>query len=195
VRYTVRAITDLGMSEPSAPLEVRLPDCPSTINARVTIESLSVLPSDYTGQVKDDGDICILCDDRRLELMGTVTAANFSSYPSAHRDFASLFFGACPPEAHCFTQGVYGPDALHSWLPPFTVRNIGDGTFVWVTGDLTDYDFNNSPDIFCSVSLNNVNDPLPRTVAEWQRFDQRFTLTSDYGEAKCEMVIHIQGVP
>lgn len=189
VRVTITAITPMGDSMPSEPLLIPPVACPSTASLLITVESLSVLPSTTTGEVLDDGDLCILCADRRLELYGGLITDDVSSVLRPNRNFGVLAFGACPTNANCFAEGVYPSNALGPWLAPRTLRNVTDN--VWITIQVIEYDLYNNHDTFCFGGIN-----LPaRSADAWRQMDERFTVASDYGEARCEMVVRVQGAP
>lgn len=189
VRITITTLTARGDSLPSEPLIIPPVACPSTADLLITVESLSVLPSAATGEVLDNGDLCILCVDRRLELYGGLITENVSETVRPNRHAGVLLLGACPNNANCFAEGVYRSNALGPWLAPRTIRNVTDN--VWITIQVIEYDLYKTHDTFC---FGNIHLPA-RSSDAWRQFDQRFTITGDWGEARCEMVIRVQGAP
>jgi hypothetical protein len=190
VRYTVRAITDLGMSEPSAPLQVQLPPCSNPSEVKITIKSISVLPSDRTGQVKDDGDICIFCDDRRLELFGSIDIGRgngIGTYGMPSHDFLSTVYGLCPSGTICLTEGRWYEDAYEAIGNLADFNNAQGGITFSVI--LTDLDLLDGPDTFCLAS-NSIS---PRSLADWARTDETVVITSGSSEASCRVEIQVQG--
>ena len=189
VRFTVRAVTNFGMSEPSEAFEVRLPACPSARNLLIRIESLTISPSSATGQVLDRGDICILCDDRRLELNGMISLADDNNSigdtnPPSH-GAGHVLFGLCPTYTKCRNEGTYTTNSGW-WMEmdyPVTNRPLA------FTTSIIDYDTENSEDLFC-VALA----VLPaRSAQEWSRANETVVLQSDFGEATCRFQITVTG--
>lgn len=189
VRFTVRAVTNFGMSEPSDAFEVRLPACPSANNLLIRIESLTISPSSSTGQVLDRGDICILCDDRRLELNGTVVLADGrnsigDAFPPNH-GAGHILFGLCPTYTKCRTEGTYTTNSGWWMAMDYPITNQP----LTFTVAVTDYDTENSEDLFC-VALA----VLPtKSAQEWSRANETVLLQSDFGEAKCRFEISVTG--
>lgn len=199
VRITVTAQTDRGNSLPSQPLIITQPRCAQIGNVRITIQSLTVGPSASTGEVRDDGDICILCADRRMEIFGDIfigvhnTAPTFLNPP--RHDFGTILTGGCPRGTACLNEGTYiwrGTPAI-PWLfeleaPAQSLGSRGEITFVAV---LSDYDTENSPDHYCVAS----GSLLPRNKAEWTRINETVVLSGSSNEASCRIEILVQGIP
>ncbi|MBI5824690.1 MAG: hypothetical protein HZB18_11725 [Chloroflexi bacterium] len=191
VRFTVRAVTDLGMSEPSQPFEVRMPPCRASSQLWISVDSLTISPSAASGQVLDRGDICILCDDRRFELFGIIVLADDhnsigTSNPPSH-GAGTLAFGLCPANTVCHNEGTFTTNS--GWYiemdHPITNRPLS------FTVAINDYDTDNAPDLFCSALAVLA----ARSPQEWSRANETVILQSDFGEAKCRFQITVRGQP
>ncbi|HXF68654.1 MAG TPA: hypothetical protein VNK89_02510 [Thermoflexus sp.] len=189
---TVTALTNDGESLPSAPVDrprssSPLSFCPETRrgHVRVTIESLTVRPSGRTGQVLDDGDICIGCADRRLELYRSPTdmLQVFARLVVRAMYLPVEIFGFCPVGTRCVTAGDYG-------IPGEVVIPISSSGELHFMLCLLDQDVLNLSDPFICRSIDMLRSP-----EEWLRTDERVTVTGDFGEAMGEIVIRIQGLP
>ncbi|MFZ5884218.1 MAG: hypothetical protein ACOYYI_10605 [Chloroflexota bacterium] len=199
VRITVTALTNRGNSLPSQPLDIVQPRCSQIGNINITIQSLTVGPSARTGEVRDDGDICILCADRRMEIFGDIFigihdyAPTFRDAPS--HNFGTILTGGCPRGTACLNEGTYvwrGTPAI-PWLfeleaPAQSLGNRGEITFVAV---LNDYDTENGPDPYCVAS----GTLQPRNKSEWTRINETVVLTGGSNEASCRIEILVQGIP
>lgn len=190
VYVTVTARTTQGSSAPSAPLIIRLPECKQN-KLRIRINSIVILPSRQTGQLRDDGDICILCDDRRLEVFGSIY---LNGYGVGLENFGHgldvILFGACPATTICVTEGQYSyPDNSRQvpWLFEMDVPH--NGTAI-LTVSLFDYDTENSPDLLCQGSAFIELGPLVD-----RNFRRRLTVTNDFGEAFCSVNAELQFAP
>lgn len=197
LQITVSTVTELGRSLPSAPLQVRQPACNSRAILRITVQSLTIGPSAASGQVLDQGDICILCDDRRMELFGDLFIAVNNTAPALSRtpghDIGTLLTGACPQGTVCVNEGQYvwgqSPHRV-TWL--FEME--GDALQLQplsFTVALKDYDTHNGPDPFC-VATKTLG---ARSLTDWARTDENIELTSDLGEASCKFQINVTGLP
>jgi hypothetical protein len=205
VRFSVRAVTDLGMSEPSQPFEVRLPACRPAREMIITVESLTISPSASSGEVLDRGDICILCADRRFELYGSVrmNGSAFVGYspeldgdlglPSDQANrlkprhgFDTILFGLCPYQTFCYNEGTFTRDS--AWWSQ-VIDPISTNRPLIFSVAINDYDTEDSPDPFCMASK-----VLPaRSAEEWSRTNETVILESDFGEAKCTFRINVRG--
>lgn len=189
VQFTVRAVTDLGMSEPSQPFEVRMPPCRASSRLLITVDSLTISPSAQTGSVLDRGDICILCDDRRFELFGMVALADGNnsigtSNPPSH-GAGTLVFGLCPANTICHNEGTFTTNSGW-WIEmdhPITNQPLSFSV------SINDYDTENAPDLFCTALAVLA----PRSAQEWSRANETVILQSDFGEAKCRIQITVRG--
>ncbi len=200
VRITVTTLTARGNSLPSEAIFFRQPPCPNLGLVRITVNAITVGPSAHTGEVRDDGDICILCADRRMEVFGDIFigvhnyAPTFRDAPS--HGISTTLFGTCPHATACLTQGRYqwlsGPHVA-PWLSEMEVQaatlgSRGEITFVAV---LSDYDTENSPEHYCVASASLQ----PRSNAEWTRINETVILRGSSSEASCEIEILVQGIP
>jgi len=199
-QVTVTAITSRGNSLPSQPLEIAQPSCPFLGTVRITVNSLTLGPSARTGEVHDDGDICILCADRRLEVFGDIFIGVHNAAPSfrgmPRQDAGTILLGNCPHGTACLTEGNYqwrvGPH-IAPWLSEMEVSaqslgSQGEITFVAV---LQDYDTQNGIDNYCIASASLA----PRNKSEWTRVNERVLLTGGSSEASCQVEILVQGIP
>jgi hypothetical protein len=189
VRFSVRAVTALGMSEPSQPFEVRLPPCRAASKLIITVESLTISPSATSGEVLDRGDICILCADRRFEMFGTIALADNNNsigttFPPNH-GAGTIVFGLCPNNTVCHNEGTFTTNSGW-WIEmdyPILNRPLAFSV------SINDYDTENSPDLFCTAFA-----VLPaRSAQEWSRANENVILQSDFGEAKCRFNISVRG--
>lgn len=200
MRLTVTTLTERGNSLPSQEIVIRRPPCPDLGMVRITINAITVGPSARTGEVLDDGDICILCADRRMEVFGDIFigmrdyAPAFANEP--RHGAGTTLFGSCPNSTACLNQGRYqwmsGPH-IAPWLSEMEVQAaaLGSRGEVTLTAVLRDYDTENSADNFC-VATHTLQ---PRSNLEWTRINETVILRSDLGEASCEVEILIQGIP
>lgn len=189
VRFSVRAITDFGMSAPSQPFEVRLPACQPSSNLLITVDSLTISPSAASGQVLDRGDICILCDDRRFEMFGMIALADNNNsigtaFPPNH-GAGTIAFGLCPHNTVCHNEGTFTTNSGW-WIEmdyPITNRPLSFSV------SINDYDTEDSIDLFCTAFA-----VLPaRSAQEWSRANETVVLQSDFGEATCRFQISVRG--
>lgn len=199
-QITVTTLTARGNSLPSQPLVLRQPPCPNLGLVRITINAITVGPSASSGEVRDDGDICILCADRRLEVFGDIViginnyAPAFSNDPSYGA--GTILFGDCPNSTACLTEGRYqwgSRPHIAPWLSEMeaqaqTLGSQGEITFVAL---LSDYDTQNSPDHYCVASGSLA----PRNKFDWTRINETVILTGGSGEASCQVEILVQGIP
>ncbi len=199
VRLTVTTITSRGNSLPSQPLIVRQPECRNLGLVRITVNAITVGPSASTGEVLDNGDICVACADRRMEVFGDIfigmddTAPTFSNPPN--HGLGTILLGNCPNNTACLTQSRYqwrSEPPIAPWLFETEGRAAGFGSRgeITLTAVLRDYDTNNGPDNYC-VATHTLQ---PRSDAEWTRINETVILRSDLGEASCEIEIRIQGI-
>ncbi len=190
VYVTVTARTAQGSSAPSAPLMIRQPECKQQ-KLRVRITSIEISPSRQTFQLRDDGDICILCDDRRLEVFGSVYLNGYGERRESLGHGADvILLGACPASTTCLTEGVYafGQSSLRvPWLFEMDVPQNGSAI---LTVSLRDYDTENSPDLLCIGSAEVQLGPLVDKT-----FRQTMTVSGDYGEAYCLVTAEVTLVP
>lgn len=188
VRFSVRAVTDLGVSAPSAAYEVRMPACPASNKLWISVDTLTIEPSASTGQVLDRGDICIACDDRRLELFGFMIPGDESyAYGIANpsHDFVTNLFGLCPRQTICHNAGTFTTNSGW-WLQ--TDYPISNQPLVFRAA-IFDYDTENAPDLFCTAMAVLA----PRSPQDWSRTTENVILQSDFGEAKCRFQITVRG--
>jgi len=199
VRITLMTLTDRGNSLPSEPLIIRQPRCPQAGLVQITVKSIRVGPSASTGQVLDDGDICIACADRRMEVFGDIfiglqAAPTFSERP--WHGAGTTLFGACPANTACMTEGSYiwlRSPQIAPWLFEMetSVRSLGNGGAINIVVALQDYDTQNGSDEYCLASAS-----LPaRTDAEWTRFNEVLRLTGGSNEASCQVEVVVRGIP
>lgn len=189
VRFTVRAVTDFGMSEPSQPFEVRLPACRPSSNLLISVDSLTISPSAASGQVLDRGDICILCDDRRFEMFGMIALADNNNsigtaFPPNH-GAGTIAFGLCPHNTVCHNEGTFTTNSGW-WIEmdyPITNRPLSFSV------SINDYDTEDAIDLFCTAFAVLP----PRSAQEWSRANETVVLQSDFGEAKCRFQITVRG--
>lgn len=200
VRITVTTLTARGASLPSEAIFFRQPPCPDLGLVRITVNAITVGPSTRTGELRDDGDICILCADRRMEVFGDIFIGVYDYAPTFRDDpshgAGTTLFGNCPRATACLTQGRYqwlsGPHVA-PWLSEMEVQastlgSQGEITFVAV---LSDYDTENSPEHYCVASASLP----PRSNAEWTRINETVVLRGGSNEASCEVEILVQGIP
>ena len=190
VYITVTARTTQGNSAPSAPLVLQMPDCRQD-KLRVRILSIQVGPSVQTNQLRDDGDICIFCDDRRLEVFGAVYLNGYGvRRQSLGHGVDVTLFGACPATTTCLTSGTY-PFAEFSpqvpWLFEMDVPQNGSAV---LTVSLRDYDIHNGPDPLCVGSAELQLGPLVD-----KNFRQVLAVASDFGEASCRITAEVSIAP
>ncbi|MFN8399698.1 MAG: hypothetical protein U0X74_06775 [Anaerolineales bacterium] len=189
VRFTVRAVTDLGMSEPSQPFEIRMPACRPSSNLLISVDSLTISPSATSGQVLDRGDICILCDDRRFEMFGMIALADNNNSIGIEgtpgHGAGTIAFGLCPHNTVCHNEGTFTTNSGW-WIEmdyPITNRPLSFSV------SINDYDTENAIDLFCTAFA-----VLPsRSAQEWSRTNETVILQSDFGEAKCRFQITVRG--
>jgi hypothetical protein len=190
VYATVTARTAQGSSAPSAPLMIRQPECKEQ-KLRVRITSIEIGPSRQSGQLRDDGDICILCDDRRLEVFGSVYLNGYGERRESLGHGADvILFGACPATTTCLTAGTYSfgqPSSRAPWLFEMDVPHNGSAI---LTVSLRDYDTENSPDLLCQGSAEVQLGPLVDRA-----FRQILTVAGDFGEAACRVNAEVTLAP
>ena len=166
---------------------------------RIEVKSISVRPSVSTGEVLDDGDICIACSDRRMEVFGDILiggqlAPTFSERP--WHGAGTILFGNCPANTACMEQGSY--IRLRTRIAPWlfqmetSVRSlVGNQGPINIVVALQDYDTQNGSDEYCLASAS-----LPaRTDAEWTRFNEVLRLTGGSNEASCQVEVVVRGIP
>ncbi|MEJ5225343.1 MAG: hypothetical protein WHV44_12875, partial [Anaerolineales bacterium] len=190
VYATVSARTTQGNSAPSAPLILRMPECKQDkLRARIT--SIQLTASNRTGELLDDGDICIACADRRLEVFGAVYLNGYGErHDSAGHDWGHVLFGTCPGSTTCLEQGTYwlGESSTRvPWLFQRDVPHTGSAIF---TVSLSDYDINNGPDPLC---LGNAEVQLGSLID--RNFRKTLTVSSDFGEAACVVIVEVTIAP
>ena len=188
VYATVIARTARGSSAPSAPLVIRQPECKQQ-KLRVRITSIEIGPSRQTNQLRDDGDICILCDDRRLEVFGSVYLNGYGvRRESLGHGPDAILFGACPATTTCLVAGNYAPGS--GQLPWFFEMDVPHNGAAILTVSLRDYDTQNSPDLFCQGSAEIQLGPLVD-----KNLRQALTVAGDFGEASCRVNAEVQIAP
>lgn len=188
VYATVIARTARGSSSPSAPLVIRQPECKQQ-KLRVRITSIETGPSRQTNQLRDDGDICILCDDRRLEVFGSVYLNGYGvRRESLGHGPDVILFGACPATTTCLLAGNYVPGS--SQLPWLFEMDVPHNGAAILTVSLRDYDTQNSPDLLCQGSAEIQIGPLVDKT-----FRQVLTVAGDFGEAACRVNAEVQIAP
>jgi hypothetical protein len=190
---TVTAHTAQGSSAPSTPLVLRLPDCKEQ-KVRVRITSIQIGPANPFGQLRDDGDICILCDDRRLEVFGAVyvNGGRGQDLESLGHGAEVILFGACPATTICLTAGTYPFEQYANripWLFELDVPQTRNGA-VFLTVSLQDYDTENSPDMLCHGNAEVRLGPLVD-----KNFRQTLTVASNFGEAACRINAEVTLAP
>lgn len=184
VRITVTALTDRGESLPSEPLEYTEPPCPAATRVMVTIEGISIRPSARTGEVRDEGDICIFCVDRRLELF-----LQFRWGLEAGAQLLASGIGACPLGTACLEEGTYIP-------APELFEAEGKRVFPLPDGDLVFYAYIDEYDtdrVFRYIEAHPFTIPA-RSPQEWLRTDEHFSSIWDTGEATIEIFYRVQGI-
>jgi hypothetical protein len=196
----VTTLTARGNSLPSEPIYFQQPRCPDLGLVRITVNAITVGPSTRTGELRDDGDICILCADRRMEVFGDLfigvhdAAPTFDNPPS--HGAGTTLFGTCPNNTACLTAGRYqwlsGPH-IAPWLSEMDIQaaSLGRNGEITFTVVLQDYDTNNGPDNYC-VATQTLQ---PRSNAEWTRLNETIILRGSSGEASCEVEILVRGIP
>ncbi|MEW6286290.1 MAG: hypothetical protein AB1509_08675 [Chloroflexota bacterium] len=190
VYVTVTARTARGNSAPSAPLILRMPECKQD-KLRVRITSIELTASRQSGQLRDDGDICIACDDRRLEVFGSVYLNGYGvRHDSIPHDWGNVLFGTCPGSTTCLMEGNYrlGESAMR--LPWLFERDVPHNGTAILTVSLRDYDINNGPDPLC---LGNAEIQLGALVD--RNFRQTLAVASDFGEASCRITAEVTIAP
>jgi len=201
VRITVTTLTARGASLPSEAIFSRQPPCPDLGLVRITVNAITVGPSTRTGELRDDGDICILCADRRMEVFGDIFIGVHDYAPTFRDDpshgAGTTLFGNCPHATACLTQGRYqwlsGPHVA-PWLSEMEVQasTLGSRGEITLTAVLQDYYTENGPDNYC-VATHTLQ---ARSNAEWTRLNETIILRSNFSnEASCEVEILVQGIP
>lgn len=191
VRFTVRAVTDLGVSAPSPAYEVRMPECRPAGHLLISVDKLIIEPSAATGQVLDRGDICIACDDRRVELFGFLSPGEEGlSYgiTNPSHNIGTLIFGLCPNQTICHNAGTFTRNS--GWWHQILEFPILNEPLVFSVA-INDYDTDNAPDLFCTAMAVLA----PRSPQDWSRTTETVILQSDFGEAKCRFEITVRGQP
>jgi hypothetical protein len=211
LRYRVTAIAmDGTTSLPSDPLEIPTRECATTATVRITLVSFRVLPSDRSGEVNDDQEICIFCADRSLELLRTIrimvlpsdipalTIESAEAFMSSHLEMLEVagapiyglrsLFG-CPTEI-CVGEGVYGPEVLGWSREPLILRNPSR---LVIVGLLREIDAFGSNDPFCFIDYRLPPPGEEWDADDWARLNIRHIHVSDYGEAKCMLEFDIRG--
>lgn len=210
LRVTLMALTLDGNSLPGAPLIVRQPPCSTVV--KVTLQSIELLPrfsplsptddviydDGEPNIIRDIGDICIFCNDIRLEIFGGFGAngALTSWAPPSHGAGTTLF-GNCPQNTVCLTQGRYSQDDPRSrrmlvsfFFPTYSIAAPAEGAGLTLNVYILDYDTEKSSrDNLCVASATLP----PRSQAEWERINQEVELASNYGEAGCIVTLRVQG--
>lgn len=188
VRFTVRAVTDLGVSAPSPAYEVRTPACQPSNKLWISMESLTIEPSASTGQALDRGDICINCDDRRFELFGFMIPGDEGyayGIANPHHDLGTTLFGICPRHTICHNAGTYTTNSGWWLQMDYPISNQP----LVFSAEIFDYDTENAPDLFCTAMAVLA----PRSPQDWSRTTETVILQSDFGEAKCRFQITVRG--
>jgi hypothetical protein len=190
VYVTVTARTARGNSAPSAPLIIHMPECRQD-KFRIRITSIELGPSGQSGQLRDDGDICILCDDRRLEVFGAVYANGYGVRRESLGHGADvILFGACPASTTCLTAGTYQFSEFSNRVPWLFEMDVPHNGAAILTVYLSDYDTQNSPDLLCAGSAEVQLGPLVD-----KNFRQTLTVASDFGEAACRISAEVTIAP
>jgi hypothetical protein len=213
LRYRVTAIARDGTTSlPSDPLEIPTRECATTATVRITLVSFRVLPSDRSGEVNDDQEICIGCADRSLELLRTIpimvlpsdipalTIESAEAFMSSHLEMLEVagapiyglrsLFG-CPTEI-CVGEGVYGPEVLGWSREPLILRNPSR---LVIVGLLRETDMFGSDAPFCFIDYRLPPPGEEWDADDWARLNIYHVHVSDYGEAKCMLEFDIQGSP
>ena len=190
VYITVTARTSQGNSAPSAPLVLHMPECKQD-KLRVRITSIELTASGETRQLRDDGDICILCDDRRLEVFGSVYLNGYGvRRESLGHGADAILFGICPASTTCLTAGNYSFDGFSNRIPWLFERDVPHNGSAILTVLLSDYDTQNGPDLLCVGSAEVKLGPLAA-----RNFHQALTVSSDFGEASCRVTAEVTIAP
>lgn len=221
IAYEVMAVDASGrQSEPSDPLEFETLACPRAMELTITYRDLSVGPSARRDGVVDDGDICILCTDRRLELfggfgvnspvldgwgwLGTITSVRnpFNPFEVAGHVLENIIgtvgtvFGGCPPWTSCFGAGTY------PFQDQFLIRR-GD-IFARRSNNTLTMNLHEGQTLTLAAAIFDfdlLNAPdawcltqveVDRRMEEWVG-THTFTLTDDRGEASCRIQVEVQG--
>ncbi len=188
VYVTVIARTTRGNSPESAPLIIQQPACQQQ-NLRVRITSIEIGPSRQTNRLLDEGDICILCEDRRLEVYGSVYLNGYGIHRESIGHGADvILFGACPATTTCLGEGNYTAGSSRvPWLFEMDVPHNGSAI---LTVSLRDYDTQNSSDFLCIGNAEIQLGPLMD-----RNFRQVLTVAGDFGEASCRVTAEVQFAP
>jgi hypothetical protein len=171
-----------------------------------------VLPSDRTGEVNDDEEICIGCADRTLELLPTIpimvlpndipalTVENAEAFMSSHLEILEVagapiyvlrsLFG-CPTPI-CVREGVYGPEVLGWSREPVILRNPSS---LVIVGLLREIDLFGSDAPFCFIYYRLPPPGEEWNADDWAGLNIHRVFVSDYGEAKCMLEFDIRGSP
>lgn len=190
VYVTVSARTMQGNSAPSEPLVVRMPQCKQD-KLRVRITSIQIGPGRRTDQVSDDGDICIACDDRRLEAFGSVYMNGYGvRRDSLGHGLDVVLFGACPASTTCLTGGNYSFGEFSERVPWLFEMDVPHNGAVTLTVFLRDYDTQNGPDLLCYGETELQLGPLVD-----KNFRHTLTVSSDFGEASCLVTAEVSIAP
>ncbi len=190
VYATVSARTTQGNSAPSAPLLLRMPECrQDKLRARIT--SIQLTASNQTAELLDDGDICIACADRRLEVFGAVYLNGYGErHDSAGHDWGHVLFGTCPGSTTCLEEGTYWLGESSTRIPWLFQRDVPHtGAAIFIVS-LRDYDINNGPDPLC---LGNAEVQLGPLID--RNFRKTLTVSSDFGEAACMVTVEVTIAP
>lgn len=190
VYATVSARTTRGNSAPSAPLILRMPECrQDKLRARIT--SIQLTASNRTAELLDDGDICIACADRRLEVFGSVYLNGYGErHDSVGHDWSHVLFGSCPGSTTCLEQGTYQLGETSTRVPWLFQRDVPHTGSAIFTVSLFDHDINNGPDPLC---LGNAEVQLGPLID--RNFRKTLTVSSDFGEAACVVTVEVTIAP
>lgn len=204
----VQAVEGLEFSDYSDPAIFDSPRC--TQNDTITVSVSQIIVGNGSPDSVTDGDPCILCTDRRLELYGSFlinnTDGNIMDPPTGHN---GPEFGGCPDHTQCVTGGVYtfgDPDHVIFIQGAAAILAPSTGRTLSMVVDLSDYDYFTYLNGILTGALSHFsNDPaayrwchgtltLPgRSAVDWERFDQTFHIRDNSPEGACDVTIRVQG--
>jgi len=204
----VQAVEGLEFSDYSDPAIFDGPRC--TQNGVITVSVGQIIVGNGSPDSVTDGDPCVLCTDRRLELYGSFLINNVGGSvlngPTGHN---GPEFGGCPDQTQCVTGGLYTfGDPSHSIFiqGASAFPAPGTGRTLSMIVDLSDYDYFTYLTGFLTGTLSHFsNDPaayrwchgtltLPgRSAVDWERFDQTFHIRDNSPEGACDVTIRVQG--
>ncbi len=224
VSFVVKAIAGTRESAWSDAIGFDTPACPppppTAVQLDITFETMELRPSLGRANIIDSGDICIFCEDRRLELYGALVIRksgdhfgptwtwggdrrfepgrwenNFEYW--MERTFPrSPFQGVCEYTS-CLTQGTYRWSEQFLFPPgdPYIARGPVTSRITLREGESLLID-----PFVMDWDILNSNDivcsshlELSKSLREWSTTNEVFTMNSDRGEASCTITVRIIG--